>query len=145
MLFGAYILIGKKMITDNQFPSKVIYERFDSTFGINHAIQKLGDKHKISQLGVAVRYNLVGYLGKKHDDVLHKGILYAITITIEDAEAFKKNGIVDKRRTFLQEAAKTFRIVGESRNGKKLILDEDAPYKGMFELAYNRKGKESSF
>lgn len=133
------------MATGNQFPSKMILEKFDSTISINHTMQKLGDKHNINQIGIGIQYNLVGYLGKKHDDVLHKEILYAITITFEDSDALKTDEVANKRRVFIQEARKTFRDVGESRNGKELVLDDDALYKGMFELAYHKKNNENLF
>ncbi len=121
----------------DQIPGKIILEKHDSCFGVISSMQRLGDKHKISEIGAGIQYGIVGFFGKKHSSTL-KQALYSITINFENSETSQADGISGKRLAFLQEAKNVFKSVGESKNGKKLVFDDDAPYKEMFELAYNK-------
>lgn len=124
-------------------PSKVIYEMFAGSFIVDNTIQGLGDEHKIKGLGINMHRKLAGYFGKAPTDITQRS-LYAITITFDNIP--QTDGIADRRLAFLKEAEKRFKGIGQSiENGKKLIFDEDAPYRSMFEFAYQKKGKETSF
>lgn len=124
------------MADGNRFPSKFIYEMFGNPIGVGNSIYRLGNKHKVNDIGIGITWTNVGFLSKKPTDISQRR-LYAITITF-DGNMPQADGIAEKRDLFMKEAAKVFKNVGESVQNGKIKIDEETPYNEMFKLAYKK-------
>ncbi|MBU3957652.1 MAG: hypothetical protein KKB25_01095 [Nanoarchaeota archaeon] len=129
-------MTGKIMNAINQFPSKMIFERYGSNDAVLNSVNELKIKHNADDIGLKITPEKAGYLTRNSDS---KGF-YAVTVEFSGIAA-KTSEIETKRRDFLEEAEKYFNNIGTSFNSKnisrnKLVINDGAPYEEMFKLAY---------